>query len=393
MSTWTPRNKRSNRYAQIGKFVSLGLALILAILIVIHYAIPYIDRLTTKKPAKSTSVARITGIKPTPASIDSLFRNAFADLNLQQIALQKTTTDSLGRQFGHPSYAALWPQTYPFVWLTLKIQANCHRYDSLYYDAIEIKNGKGLLLVLFDTKDTLGRLELTASDKPIAPAFSMAFIFDDFSNLRSDQIQKLAKLDLPFGYILKADQAPDKALATILRASKGQCILDIPTDEESWKIICRTKPRGKSGKEISIDKKAISAVLGQFPRLAAFRFDENNGIDRELVNALVSELERRSLTYIYDNPPPSYADSIVYANGLKISNFTIWSDSRGQTADKCRELILAKSNVLNSEDKGSFYLDSKPEIVALLSSISDLLKKLNVTIAPPLAKAQPVEKL
>lgn len=395
MENWISRDQRKKRSPLWMKILLIFLIFIAGGLLLIRF---YPQILRDKKIA-GTSLQKILEIKnkqiKTPAQAESIFVNIMENLGLGHVEIEKQPLNFNGVKKPYPCYKTSWPQSFPFVWFTLRLQDNCRRSENLIYDALEIKGGKSMLALLVEPGygDTIVEMVLV-TDKNTSPrATSISFIFDDFANFKSKEALNLIWLDFPFGFVLWPDEIPDTKLAKALRSGKGQCILELPTDIESWEIIFKSHQLSGIIENSQLNDENFGKVLEMFPGLEAFYFNEDNGIDRNLVEMLINEVEKLKLVYIYRKKVPGLVDSLVYSSGLKIKKLTGVINCNGLTDKKLKSSILKQTGFLNKYNKGLYFINSYLENVELIASLLPFFAKLNIIVVPPLRNAQLVERL
>jgi hypothetical protein len=250
-----------------------------------------------------------------------------------------------------------------------------------------------VLLVEYGYNDTIAEIKLV-TDKNVSPrATSISFIFNDFANFKSKEALNLIWLDIPFGFALRPDEIPDTKLAKALRSGKGQCLLELPPDIESWEIIFKSHMLSGIIENSQVNDENFSNVMNMFPGLDAFYFNENNGIDRNLVEMLINEAEKLGLVYLYRKKVPGLVDSLVYSSGLKIKKMTEVINCNGLTDKKLKSSIIKQAGIFNKYNKGSYFIDSYPSNVEVIALLLPVLAKLNIIVVPPLRNAQSVERL
>lgn len=395
MKTWISRDQRKRRAPLWKKITLIILILVAGGLLLIRF---YPGTLKNKDIAKA-SLKKIleTGKEPiwNPARTESLFTNIMEELGLGHVEIEKRLLNFNGLKRPYPCYRASWPQNFPFVWFTLRLQDNCRHSENLAYNATEIKNGKGYLAWLIKPAygDTIIEIELK-SDKNLLPqATSISFIFDDFADFKIKEALNLIWLDFPFGFILRPDEIPDTKLAKALRSSKGQFILEFPANIENWDIILKSHQLSGIIENNRLNEENIGKILEMFPRLSAFYFDEDNGVDRNLVKILINEAEKMKLVYIYRKNVPILADSLVYSSGLKIKRPIDVINCKGLTDIKLKSSIINQTAFFNKYNKGLYSIDSRFDNVEVIASLLPFLAKLNIIVVPPLRNAKLVERL
>ncbi|OQX91725.1 MAG: hypothetical protein B6D58_06635 [candidate division Zixibacteria bacterium 4484_95] len=395
MIAWIPRDQRKKGVPFWEKITLVILIFIACGLLLITF---YPGKLKDKNIV-GTSIGKILetgkGQLRSPAQTESLFTNIMEDLGLGHVAIEKRHLNFKGLKKNYPCYRASWPQNFPFVWFTLRLQYICKYSDNLTYNAIEIKDGKGYLawFVKSAYSDTVAEIELKPDKNLLPQATSISFMFNDFADFKIKEALNFIWLELPFGFILRPDEIPDAKLAKALKASKGQCILELPANIENWDIILRSHKLSGIIENSQLNEENIGKILGMFPRLSSFYFDEGNGIDRNLVKLLINEAERLKLVYIYRKTIPGLADSLVYSSGLRIKRFEGVINCNGMTYKKLKSLIVDQTVFLRKRNKGLYFLDSRSENVEVIASLLPFLTKLNIIVVSPFRNAQLVERL
>ena len=96
-----------------------------------------------------------------------------------------------------------------------------------------------MYLIALESLDTLGEIILTPSRQAQPDQSSIAFLFDKFADFKVEDALELIWMDIPFGFILEPDQIPGDKLSKALLNSRGQCILKLPADRESWDLVLK----------------------------------------------------------------------------------------------------------------------------------------------------------
>jgi hypothetical protein len=395
MKTWISRDQRKRRTPLWKKIILVILMFVAGGLLLIRF---YPGTLKDKDIAKA-SLKKIleAGKEPirNPARTESLFTNIMEELGLGHVEIEKRLFNFNGLQKPYPCYRASWPQNFPFVWFTTRLQDNCRHSENLVYNATEIEDGKGYLawLIKHAYGDTIVEIELK-SDKNLLPqATSISFIFNDFADFKNKEALNLIWLDFPFGFILRPDEIPDIKLAKALRSSKGQCILELPANIENWDIILKSHQLSGIIENNRLDEENIGKILGMFPRLGAFYFDEDNGVNRDLIKIFINKAERLKLVYIYRKTIPGLADSLVYSSGLKIKRPIDVINCNGFTDIKLKNSIIEQTAFFNKYNKGLYSINSRFDNVEVIASLLPFLAKLNIIVIPPLRNTKLVERL
>jgi hypothetical protein len=387
METWISRDKRGPR-----AFPWLALVLIVLFLVAaglftykyfpgVYQRKTYANLLSNKKPLSSESE-----IRQFIGSILGDLRLGNTEINLQPLNHDQKRVD-------YPSYKILWPNKFPYIWFTKRIQSEGRSMKSLSYSAVELNDDNSLLVWLIDTEfaDTLAEIELVASAKAAPEMSSIAFLFDNFADFKSQDALNLVWLDIPFGFIVHPDQIPGRKLSKALKSSQGQGILDMPSSSHEWQTILAAQRLAGTISTEKLNEVNVRAIMRLFPALGGFTIPDSAGVDRDLVNLIVNEAEILRLTYVYEPQNLTYADSLVYLKGLRIKSLTGLIDCRGKSEEELKKLLVDRANDFTLADKGILLLDSDTGTVDAIKSLRDLFTRLNIIIVPPLRIAEAVE--
>jgi len=329
--------------------------------------------------------------------LELFYSGLLSELGLTRTEINSGLLDFNGDVREYPCYSVSWPGQLPYVWFVLKLQNRCYNYSNLFYDAVEINKGKKLVswLVNSISGDTTAEFVLVASSNQLNMVSSISFLFKNFADYKLKEALDLIWLDIPFGFILLPDQIPNKKLSKALKSSKGQCILEIPADRESWKVILNCQRFLKNIRNPDLDEDNILAIFKIFPALNGFYFNRpnENDIDRELVRMVVDAAEKLKLNYIYDPEKISYCDSLVYSKGLKIKMLTESMDCCKMTYQQLKDEINSRTNQLTKSNKGLLIVNSNKNNMDVIASFLPLFEKLNITLVPPLRHAETVDRL
>ena len=389
MAAWIKRNQRK-KHNTFWKKLLLIILFLIAIGMILTRCYPDIFKIN-----HLSYFASEKKFISNPTEAESLYYQIMAGLNLDRIEIKRQPLDYQGKKRTYPCFKGLWPKGLPFVWFTLKLQNERCNFDNLTYEAIEVNKGNGLVSWLIESsgRDTIAELNLVSSQNVIAGVSSISLMFKDFANFRQKEALNLIWLDIPFGFTLTPDQVPGRKLTKALKSSKGQCLLELPTDRENWMTILHSHKLSKTIKNEDFNYENILAIVQVFPVLDAIILYPDTNIDRELVNLLISAAQTLRLTYIYNNSSSSYADSLAYAKGLKIRRMTEVIDCYQIGSDELRNNILHQTNYLAKSNKGLYFIRSCTENIDIIASLLPLFKNLNIKIVPPLRHAEVIEKL
>jgi hypothetical protein len=381
MTKWIARDKRNNKRFSWKKYL-IWLAVPVAVFLIV---ILFGDTIAKK----FSSLIAGTNKRPTvhtiriPVNIDSLLYSVIVDLGLDSTQLIKgyagTNTES---RKTFPRYQAKWPDAYPLIWFTHKLQIACRARDSLRYDTIEMENGQNLLAVLFDSRDTVGRIELVSDNRCKPANATAAVVFDNFGILSKSQVTTLTKLGIPFGYILAPDQAPDKDLGKILKTCRGECLLRLPTDKGSWVTIMKKLRLGTPGKSAKPSDKNFETIFNRFPVIDGFFFDDNNGVDKGIVKSLLAQATNLNLFYFDDSKTSVTIDSILAQSGIKIGVPFKKVDFKGPSIPDFTAKFKADFGVAAIRPKITYIVESRPEYIEALDKLTDFRAKWNIKMAP-----------
>jgi len=243
------------------------------------------------------------------------------------------------------------------------------------------------------TGDSLAEFLFVSSSKATPRVSSIGFIFVNFADFKQTEALELIWLNLPFGFVLKPDQAPDNKLAKALKSSRGQCILELPSDTISWNIILSGHKLAKRLSDNKLNSSNMRAILDIFPVLDAISFKEIGLENRELEKMILNEAANLRLTYLYSRKTPGYADSIAYLKGQKIKITSGGGTVKKLSGNELRVSIISGANDLTKFNKGIYYISSTTENLEIIKSLLPLFEKLNISITPPLRLAETVEDL
>jgi hypothetical protein len=385
MTKWIARNKRNNKRFSWKKYL-IWLAVPVAVfLIVVLFGDTIAEKITSliagtnKRPAAHT-------IRP-PVNIDSLLYSVIVDLGLDTTQLVKGYGSiNNDRRKAFPRYQTKWPDAYPLIWFTHRLQIACRARDSLHYDAIEMENGQKLLAVLLNSRDTVGRIELVSDNRYKPAAITAAVVFDNFGVLSKSQVTALTKMGIPFGYILAPDQALDKDLGKILKTCRGECLLRLPTDKGSWATIVKKLHLGNLGKSARPSDKNFESIFKRFPVIDGFFFDDNNGVDKGIVKSLLAQTSKLNLFYFDDSRTSGTIDSVLAESGIKIGIPFKKVDLKGPSMPDFSARFKTDFGVAAIRPKIIYIVESRPEYIEALDNLTDFRAKWNIKMAPPSAQ-------
>lgn len=386
MTKWIGRNTRNGELSWSKYLIWAGVPIIVFLVILLFGDIISGSLMSLFSAKENMSISSTI---PPPLNVDSLLYAVVTGLGLDssQIVAGYHNTYIDGKK-KYPRFLIKWPQAYPLVWFTGKIQNACRFRDSLRYDAIELENGQKLNLVLIDKRDTVGWVEV-AADSRYKPAISTAaIIFDNFNVMTKSQITSLVKSGIPFGYVLNPDQIPDSDVGKILKTCRGECYLRIPTDKDSWMAIMKRSRLGNSGKSAKFNENNLETILSRFPVVDGFFFDESRGIDKGIVKTLAKRLSALNLYYLDFAKTSGIIDTVLIENNIKIGNPV-----------KLVDLIGLSSSQFAGRFKADFSQPAiHPKIIYLVASHADYLEALtnlanfrtiwNIKIVPPSAQLE-----
>ncbi|GEM_PF-3165261 len=388
MTTWVSRNQRQKHNLVLKKLLLAILIMIAVFLIGARFYPELIDidgilDIVLKK-----------GSIIDPDNVELIYSQIVADLGLGQVEIKREPLNFKGEKKDYPCFSLLWPRGLPYVWFILRLQNKCSFFENLVTDAIEIKKGGSLVswLVVPVDGDTIAEFRLISSNT-LARVSSLSFIFKDFVEFKQKEALDIIWLDIPFGFILRPDQVPGGKLAKALKSSKGQCILEIPADRESWEIIIKGHELSGRIKNRELNEENLLTILNIFPVLDAIYFQVDRDIDRKLIQLIIGAAERLRLTYIYQNNTSSYIDSLAYSKGLKFKRMVETIDCSRISGDEFRSKVYSRTNELTKLNKGLYYIKSKQENIEIIASLLPLFERLNIIIVPPLRNAESAEKL
>jgi len=326
--------------------------------------------------------------------IDLIYSQIVADLGFGQAEIKPEPLNYKGEKKDYPCFSFVWPRGLPYVWFVSRLKSKCSSFDNLEIDAVEIKKGSSLVswLVVPSDNDTIAEFLLISSNT-LARVSSLSFIFKDFVEFKQKEALDIIWLDIPFGFTLHPDQAPGSKLQKALKSSKGQCILELPADRESWQIIINSHQLSGRIKNRELNEENLLTILKIFPVLDAIYFQVEREIDRKLIQLVINATEKLRLTYIYRNNTSSYIDSLAYSKGLKFKKMAEIIDCTRLPGDEIKYKVYSRTNELTKSNKGLFIIKSNQENIEIISSLLPLFEKLNVVIVPPLRSAESVEKL
>lgn len=327
--------------------------------------------------------------------IQAAIENILDELRLAKAGIERPALNYINQQVEYPIFRVLWPNDFPFIWFTDRVQRQSQKYSGLHYQAVEVGGGKNLLVYFLvpGLSDTLTEIQLISSSKVQPEISSIAFIFDDFADFKIQDALELIWLDIPFGFILSPDQIPASKLAKALRASQGQCILKVPADRESWILVVKAHKLAGIVRNTDLNEVNIRAVFGAFPMLDAFYFSDMEDQDRELVKLIVDQAENLRLSYIHQNQKVGYADSLAYIKGMKIKELTGVTTCLEMSKDEIRKLIVHNANDFLKRDKGIYLIASRTGNTEVIKSQQPIFKKLNIVQVKPLRMANIVDNL
>jgi hypothetical protein len=388
------RKQRADNRASLLKITLWCLGILFVLVLTIRYHHSVVASISTLLSSGEHRQGTRTRIDLNFPNIDSLFMKTFSELGLEEQKPKRIGENEKSWSSKHsPQFKARWPAAYPLVWFTQKLQMVCFRYDSLRYDAIEKSGGKGLLAAVINGRDTLGRIELTIDARCLPGASSIAFVFDRFDDLTTAQKKSLINLNIPFGYILRPNQIPNRELGKVLNACRGECILEIPVDKGGWTTILGAVHMTSVGKGGRPGEKNVAALLARFSAIDGFYLDNTTILDKDIIADIISPIKKMGLTYIYNNSIPNYADSIISSQGLKIGRFINKMDFRGLKAAELKRSILARIVILAEHNKGTYMLDSRPENIEIINSMMPFLAAMNVIVCAPMTNTELIDRL
>ena len=265
----------------------------------------------------------------------------------------------------------------------------------LDYDALEIGDNDRLVVKSigsFDS-DTLAEFEFVSSSRAIPKVSSISFVFRNFADFKREEALDLIWLNIPFGFVLKADQVPDEAISKALKSSQAQCFLELPADMISWEVILNGHRLLKNIPDNELSDSNLRAILETFPVLDAIYFHIGDDIDRDLVRLIIGLADNLRLTYLLSDDNPDFADSLAYLKGLKIKSMPDIDKDISLAGNDLRSLIISRTNRFRQSDKGSYFVPSRFDEVENLKIFLPLFERLNIVITPPLRLAPIIEKL
>ena len=347
---------------------------------------------------RSKAIKSIVAEKPplsSPAEIDTFVTAILAELRLNDDAIKPRPLNNDFKKVDYACFKIGWPRDFPYIWFTERLQRKADSLGNLTYDAVESTDGNNLLVWIIapEFSDTLAEIALAASSGVSPRMSSIAFLFDNFANFKSDNALDLIWLNIPFGFILQPDQIPNEKLIKALKASPSQGILSIPTDSAGWALILSAHKLAKTIRDTRLNEANMRAALGVIPVLNGFFLHDGPGSDREIIKLIIQEAEALHLTYLYSREQASYADSLAYLKGMKIKSLDNYIDCREQTPAELRKTIIDNMNDFTRNDKGTYLLASDAQTVEVIKSLQDLMAKLNIIIVPPLRTASTIEGL
>jgi hypothetical protein len=385
MTKWIAREKRGGKQIAWRKYliwlaVSMGILLLLVLLGgTIAKKISSIFSLKNNHP--------IASVVRRPVDADSFFCSIIVELGLDSAQLVTGSPGSeISGKRAFPRFQTKWPQAYPFIWFTRKLQIACRAQDSLRYDTIEMDDGKRLVASIIDNRDTLGQIELIVDNRCKPSISTAAVIFDNFGNMSKSQVISLAKLGIPFGYILAPDQIPDKDLGKILKTCRGECFLRFPTDKGSWAAIIKKLHLGNVSKTARPSDKVLETILQRFPVIDGFFFDSNSEVDKGIVKSLLTQASNLGLFYLNSEKTPGTIDSILAESGIKTGTPFKKVDLRGTFLPDFTARFKANFAIAAIRTKTVYFIDSRAEYIEALDSLGEFFTKWNVRIAPPSAQ-------
>ena len=389
MENWVRKEQRKHKQT-LWRILTPVFLLIVALALV---AYEYAPRLIKKRSLiKMTSAKNIIS---TDQQIRAFFISVINELNLDTLSLEKQPLNYDNRKVSYPTYRIAWPKDLPYVWVGVKANIQKAKYDDLTCEALELDSNRGLVLRLIapSIKGPIGELYLESSSRAAPVMSSIGFLFDNFAGFKKDEAQELAWLDIPFGFILKPDEVPDKKLSKALESSKGQCILQLPADRPSWEIILNSHRLAKHIPTGDLTDNNVRLILEQFPVLTGFYLTNTQELDRDLVRIIINQANLLDITYLYQNISPNFADSLAYLKGLKIKKWSNLKDLRELAKEALYRVLLNDTNNLTEHDKGIYELAGRSDNIGVIKSLLPLYSKLNVIIARPVRMAAPVDSL
>lgn len=389
MTDWVKREQRILKTPVWRKAVLISLA-------VVALALPAYK--FTPELVKKRSIIELTSEKKiinSEEGLRSFLLSCLADLNLDTACLEKQPLSFDNRQTDYPDFKMAWPEALPLVWLVSQVNTRKLEYDDLTYEALELANNQGLLIwfLASSVDDTLGELYLETDSNALPLRSSIAFLFDNFADFKRDEALKLAEINIPFGFILKPDQVPDKKLSKTLKTSQGQCLLQIPADRQSWDVILNGHRLAKHIPSSALNSNNIRMVLEQFPALEGFYFVNIQDLDQELVRIIIDQSNILNLTYVYRNTMPSFADSLAYLKGLKLIRMANLKELTRLSDKELQDTLLNDTKILAGRDKSIFNIAGNPGNIDVIKALLPLYAKLNIILAAPLHLATPIDSL
>jgi hypothetical protein len=389
MDNWIKRDKRARSRVSWSRIVLWVLFLIVISLLISKFY-PSLFKLKSYVNVISDKQPLGTG-----ADIQKVVENILGELRLGKTEIMQQPLTYTKQQADFPVLRMYWPEDFPYVWFTNRVQRELSNFEDIGYFAIESNGGKDLLMYFYvpDLGDTLAEIQLIGSSKVQPELSSIAIIFSNFADFKIEDALSLIWLDIPFGFILVPDQIPGDKLAKALEAGPGQCILEIPAGRDSWELIMKAHHLAGIVKNTDIDRNNMRAVFNAFPVLDGFYFTDSDNPDRELIKLVIDQAEVYRLVYLRHHPGVSYADSLAYLKGMKIKEFNDISKYVDLSPTEIKSLLVHQANDFSKHDKGVYILASRADNIDILKALQPLFERLNIVQVKPLRIAKLVENL
>ncbi len=391
METWIKRDTRKQFKSHRGTIIVLVL-LIIAVSLCLYEYYDNIESLLVRYGMISTGEKVIS-----ESEIASLIRKTLNDHRLFDIEIEKALFDYHNIKTNHPCFKTIWPEEFPFIWFNTVLKQNSAGFDNLAITSGELDNADRLLVYLIHSQsaDTLGEILLKSSRQAQPEMSSIAFLFDNFADYKIENALELIWMDIPFGFILKPDQIPGDKISKALSNSRGQCILEIPADRDSWELILKAHRMAKNIDDIEFSASNLRAVFGVFPTLDGIYFfsDSNAVADRDLIKLVMEQIEYYRLAYIKLGSSPVYADSLAYIKGLKIRDFNTVIDFTGLEEAELINGLIKNASDFSKSNKGIYLIRSNEESSKAIKQVQELFERLNIVQSRPLRIALSIENL
>ncbi len=381
MTDWIPRKKRKKIFPVWVKAVAaMVLVAMIAIMGILFQNILF--EVVQRKPDNS-SIAPV--FKATPEAIDSLFGRFRARCGIGGGALRSIGGTAAGRF----EYVLEWPRNLPPIWLMKAFQSVCNETGGLVCIGIENKDGWVAELQIMAGAENIARI--TVEKGAAMKAGKIGFAIEKFAKIKRETIAELIKTGMAFGFFLKLGEFPDAALAKILQGSRGECILEVPTDTDNWDIILKTRNVKLPPRSLP-DKKAIKSILEQVPKIKAISLISSGRQDRSLIRQIIAAAAELDLDYIYGNDAADFADSLAYSTGLRIFRRSDFIEA-GDEISRIKSIIMERIGQVSLQEKGCFVLPGAVESISFLLLIKSDLDGLGLKTIPPSAFLKPTENL